>query len=149
MPGGSGALAQDQADPLATLAAASRPWQDLRLRALSVAVLARSALAGIWLGALPWVALVTLGVGGLAFEWVHLCGAAAMRWPGILVMLAVLAGCGLAATETCRLGRAAAGGGGTTLLGRRRRRWPAMAPLDELWGALRRLVRHLPDLAAR
>ncbi len=66
-------------------------WEDLRTRVISAAVLAPLALLCIWLGAVPWIVLLTVGASGLAWEWVALCGCRPLAWPGALVLLAVLA----------------------------------------------------------
>ena len=66
-------------------------WGDLRLRAVSAAVLAPLALLCIWLGAVPWFVLLAVGAVGLAWEWAALCGCYPLAWPGTLVLLAVLA----------------------------------------------------------
>ncbi len=66
-------------------------WGDLRLRAISAAVLAPLALLCIWLGAVPWIVLLAVGALGLAWEWIVLCGRRPLAWPGALVLLAVLA----------------------------------------------------------
>lgn len=57
---------------------------------LSAALLAPAALACIWLGADAWTALMAAAAGGLAYEWVALCGARPGRWPGLVVPCAVL-----------------------------------------------------------
>ena len=77
---------------LAARPAARRTWGDLRQRAVSAALLVPLALACIWLGAAAWTVLIALGVAGLATEWVQLCGARVLGWPGLAVPLAVLAG---------------------------------------------------------
>lgn len=86
MPGVSAALAGAEAAPAAGLFR----WRDLRKRALSAAILAPVALACIWLGELPWVVLVALGMALLTVEWVTLCGLRAWTLPGALVPLAVM-----------------------------------------------------------
>jgi phosphatidate cytidylyltransferase len=65
-------------------------WGDLRKRVLSAALLAPTALACIWLGADAWTALMAVGAGGLAYEWVALCGERPWRMPGLIVPAAVL-----------------------------------------------------------
>jgi phosphatidate cytidylyltransferase len=66
-------------------------WADLRLRALSAAVLAPLALLCIWLGATLWIVLLAVGAVGLTWEWAALCGRHPLAWPGALAPLAVLA----------------------------------------------------------
>jgi phosphatidate cytidylyltransferase len=53
-------------------------WRDLRLRALSAAVLIPIALGALWAGGMVWLALMILGVAGLATEWTMM----ARRRPG-------------------------------------------------------------------
>ena len=65
-------------------------WSDFRKRALSAAVMAPASLACIWLGALPWIVLLALAAGGLAVEWVRLCGARPAAPSGLAVPIAVL-----------------------------------------------------------
>ena len=86
---------------LASARPGARPaaWGDLRKRAISAAVLAPLALLCIWLGAVPWTALLAVGVAGLAWEWVELCGARPLAWPGVLVPLAVLAAGAVSAAD--------------------------------------------------
>jgi len=67
-------------------------WNDLGRRALSAAVLAPVALACIWYGAAPYVVLIAVAGGGLAIEWVWLCGAWPSRAPGVWVPATVLLG---------------------------------------------------------
>ncbi len=57
---------------------------------LSAALLAPAALACIWLGADAWTALMAAAAGGLAYEWVALCGGRPGRMPGLAVPVAVL-----------------------------------------------------------
>ncbi len=57
---------------------------------MSAALLAPAALACIWLGADAWTALMAAAAGGLAYEWVALCGGRPGRMPGLGVPLAVL-----------------------------------------------------------
>jgi phosphatidate cytidylyltransferase len=63
--------------PAKTAPAGSSPggarWSDLRLRALSAAVLVPVALGCLWLGGWAWAALVALGAVGLGWEWWQLC----------------------------------------------------------------------------
>lgn len=66
-------------------------WGDLRTRALSAAVLAPLALACLWFGGWWWATLVAAIAGGLAFEWVSLCGVRPASPGGAAVLLGVLA----------------------------------------------------------
>ena len=65
-------------------------WNDLGKRTLSAAVMAPVALACLWVGGLPGLALVALAAAGLALEWVKLCGGPPTGLPGISVAGAVL-----------------------------------------------------------
>ncbi len=60
-------------------------------------MLAPLGLACLWFGTWAWLALVALAAGGLAVEWVHLCGRRALTPAGLAVPLAVLAAGGTAA----------------------------------------------------
>jgi phosphatidate cytidylyltransferase len=70
-------------------------WGDLGRRTVSALVLAPVALVCIWIGAVPFAAVVMLAGLGLSAEWVRLCGAWPWGWPGAavpaLVLLASLA----------------------------------------------------------
>ncbi|PZW43582.1 phosphatidate cytidylyltransferase [Humitalea rosea] len=90
------------AAPVAT-ARTSKDWRDLRKRALSAAVLGPAALAGIWLGAAPWTAMIALAIAVLAWEWVHLCGLRTRTLPGAAVPLVVLAACTFSIADEGRL----------------------------------------------
>ena len=68
----------------------AKQWGDLRKRVLSAALLAPAALACIWLGADAWTALMAVAAGGLAYEWVALCGGRPGRMPGLGVPFVVL-----------------------------------------------------------
>jgi phosphatidate cytidylyltransferase len=59
-------LARALADPAASRA---QRWSDLRLRAISTAVMAPLALGCLWLGGWPWIVLVSLATLVLADEW--------------------------------------------------------------------------------
>ncbi len=50
-------------------------WRDLRVRAVSAAVLIPVALAALWGGGLAWHALTLVGVACLAWEWVTMARA--------------------------------------------------------------------------
>ena len=54
------------------------------------------ALACLWVGAAPGLALVALGAAGLALEWVKLCGGQPQGAPGLTVAAAVLLAVGAA-----------------------------------------------------
>jgi phosphatidate cytidylyltransferase len=67
-------LARALADGAASKPAASaRRWGDLRLRVLSAAVLAPSALFCLWTGGWLWTALVAAGTIGMFAEWIAMC----------------------------------------------------------------------------
>jgi phosphatidate cytidylyltransferase len=73
------------------VSAATQRWRDLRLRALSAAVLAPAAIACVWAGGLPWTVLMAAALALLAWEWVRLCGFSTARLPGLVVPPVVLA----------------------------------------------------------
>jgi phosphatidate cytidylyltransferase len=77
----------------------AKPWRDLKKRAISAAVLGPGALLCIWLGALPWTALMAVAIAGLVWEWVHLCGLRNRALPGAAVPLAVFIACAFAAFQ--------------------------------------------------
>ena len=80
------------ADPAPTAAASrSARWGDLRKRAISAALLAPLALLCIWLGAVPWTALIAVAAVGLGMEWANLCGKRALAWPGVAVPIQLAA----------------------------------------------------------
>src|ERR1700692_2092932 len=58
--------------PVSARPPASR-WAALRLRILSAAVLAPLALGCIWIGGVPFAALLAVITAGLAYEWLGLC----------------------------------------------------------------------------
>jgi phosphatidate cytidylyltransferase len=74
----------------------AKRWRDLKKRAISAAVLGPGALLCIWLGALPWTALMAVAIAGLVWEWVHLCGLRNRALPGAAVPLAVFVACAFA-----------------------------------------------------
>ena len=90
MPGASAGSGRVLPDTINGRAGQARRWGDLRKRALSAALLAPTALACIWLGADAWTALMALAAGGLAYEWVALCGGQPRRMPGLVVPAVVL-----------------------------------------------------------
>ena len=67
-------------------------WSDLRKRVLSAAVLAPVVLYAIWVGGLPYSVLMLAAAAALAWEWVSLCGGLRAQLPGVIVMVAVVAG---------------------------------------------------------
>jgi phosphatidate cytidylyltransferase len=71
----------------------AKRWRDLKKRAISAAVLGPGALLCIWLGAMPWTALMAVAIAGLVWEWVHLCGMRNRDWPGMAVPVAVFIAC--------------------------------------------------------
>jgi phosphatidate cytidylyltransferase len=79
------------AEPRARPAATGFRWGDLRKRVISAVLLAPLALACLWLGGWWWAALLALAAGGLAVEWVRLCGGRLASPEGGVVPLAVLA----------------------------------------------------------
>ena len=74
----------------------AKRWRDLKKRAISAAVLGPGALLCIWLGALPWTALMAVAIAGLVWEWVHLCGLRNRVLPGAAVPVAVFIACAFA-----------------------------------------------------
>lgn len=68
--------------------APASPWRDLRLRALSAAVLIPVAIGALWAGDIAWLALVIAANLALLWEWVRMC----RRRPGPLAIPAMLAG---------------------------------------------------------
>ena len=114
MPRASGASARGPADAarapavpeptltgtlLATTPTAGRRWTDLRKRLISAAVLAPLAIACLWFGAQAWMSLIAVAAGGLAIEWVQLCGRRAAAGAGLGVPLAVFAAGAVAVRE--------------------------------------------------
>jgi phosphatidate cytidylyltransferase len=81
----------------------SRPdptrWNDLRKRVVSAAVLAPAALLCIWYGGTPYKIMLIGGAVGLAWEWAAMCGASALRPPGVFGAAAVVLGTLLAALD--------------------------------------------------
>lgn len=69
--------------------ASSSRWADLRLRAISAAVLIPLALGALWLGGWPWVLVMGAATGGLSGEWWTMCHRRRSSWTPALV------GCGL------------------------------------------------------
>ena len=67
-------------------------WSDLRKRVVSAAILAPVVLLCIWAGGLPFKIMLVTAALGLAWEWVALFRAAALRVPGLCVVVAVVAG---------------------------------------------------------
>ena len=68
MPGASGVLARDPAEPVPR----SGRWGDLRIRVLSAVVLVPLALACVWIGGLAFRGLIAAAAVGLAVEWMGL-----------------------------------------------------------------------------
>jgi len=81
MPGGSGALARDPAEPLAPVR-----WPDLRARLISAGVIVPVAWVCLWYGGWVWMAWVGIGAVGLLAEWLRL----SRRQPGALTLAAGL-----------------------------------------------------------
>lgn len=90
MPGASAGSGRALPETFNGQADQAKRWGDLRQRVLSAALLAPTAVACIWLGADAWTALMALAAGGLAYEWVALCGARPWRMPGLVVPAVVL-----------------------------------------------------------
>jgi phosphatidate cytidylyltransferase len=74
----------------------AKRWRDLKKRAISAAILGPGALLCIWLGALPFTALMAVAMAGLVWEWVHLCGLRNRALPGAAVPVAVFIACAFA-----------------------------------------------------
>ncbi|PHK96366.1 phosphatidate cytidylyltransferase [Pseudoroseomonas rhizosphaerae] len=81
--------------PPSPAADSAKRWRDLKKRALSAAVLGPGAVLCIWLGAIPWTALMTVAIALLTWEWVRLCGLRSRAWPGIAVPAVVFVACAL------------------------------------------------------
>ena len=63
-------------------------WRDLRLRMISAAVLAPTALLCVWLGGLWFLGLVVVGLAAMGWEWRGMCGPKrGMRLLGVLYIL--------------------------------------------------------------
>jgi phosphatidate cytidylyltransferase len=92
MPGESGALVLALREP-DNGASSSGSWGDLRLRALSAAILAPVALLCVWRGGLAWQLLMGLVVLGLAVEWTQMSGRPGRAWPGQAIAAGVLLLC--------------------------------------------------------
>jgi phosphatidate cytidylyltransferase len=89
----------------------AKRWNDLRKRVLSAMVLGPAAVACIWLGAVPFTAMIALAIAILAWEWVHLCGRQTRALPGLAVPLVVLLAGAFAVADQVRLGVAMLAGG--------------------------------------
>jgi len=88
----------------ATASAEAKRWRDLRKRFLSALVLGPAALLCVWLGAIPFAAMIAACVGVLAWEWVHLCGMRTRAMPGLAVPVAVFAACALVVWDQTEVG---------------------------------------------
>ena len=93
-------------------------WSDLRPRVLSAAILAPAVLLCIWVGGVSFKIMLIAGALGLASEWVGMCRVSAMRMPGIVAVVAIVAGTAAAAFGQIAVGLAlfAIGAAGTVLL---------------------------------
>lgn len=93
-------------------------WSDLRPRVLSAAILAPTVLLCIWVGGVSFKIMLIAGALGLASEWVGMCRVSAMRMPGIVAVVAIVAGTAAAAFGQIAVGLAlfAIGAAGTVLL---------------------------------
>lgn len=69
----------------------SSRWNDLRLRALSAALMAPIALICIWLGDVPFAAMILAGTAGMLFEWHDMvrtgCGSGGSLLAGVIYIL--------------------------------------------------------------
>jgi phosphatidate cytidylyltransferase len=74
-------------------------WTDLRKRVLSAAILAPAAMLCIWLGEVPWTAMVAVAIAVMTWEWVHLCGRHVRALPGLAVPAAVLLAAAVAVAD--------------------------------------------------
>jgi len=86
-------------------------WGDLRTRVISACLLAPVVLACLWFGDGWWSGLLVLAAGGLAVEWVRLCGGRLASPAGLTILFGVLAAgaTGLAELELLGVGLIAAG----------------------------------------
>ena len=66
-------------------------WGDLRARVISACLLAPVVLACLWFGDGWWSGLLVLAAGGLAVEWVRLCGGRLASPAGLTILFGVLA----------------------------------------------------------
>jgi phosphatidate cytidylyltransferase len=87
----SAALGLALPDPKPTGRAAR--WADLRLRVASAVVLGPLALACVWFGGIPWLAIVVVAGLGTCWEWVQMARReAGALWSGLVyVLLSILA----------------------------------------------------------
>jgi phosphatidate cytidylyltransferase len=67
----------------------SARWGDLRLRAISAAVLVPVALGCLWLGGIAWLALIVAAGVGMAWEWWRLWRRRPGRVPALGLLLGV------------------------------------------------------------
>ena len=113
MPVASAGSVPGRPDPAAPPApAVSRfRWGDLRMRAVSAALLAPLVLACLWFGVWWWAALLAVAAAGLAVEWVHLCGGRLASPAGIAIPLTVLVAAVAALIDSELLGIAVVGAG--------------------------------------
>lgn len=110
----------------------SRPnptqWNDLRKRVVSAAFLAPAVLLCIWYGGMPYKLMLIGGAVGLTWEWASMCGASALRPPGVFGAAAVVLGTLAAAFGHVGIGLAILGCGAalTALLASGFAHWRAL-----------------------
>jgi phosphatidate cytidylyltransferase len=116
-------------EPPPPASAAGGRWSDLRKRLISAAILAPIVLLCIWLGGVPYAVLLLGASIGLAWEWVALCGATPLGWPGVLVVVAAVAGAFAAALGQAPAGLAtlALGAAATAVAARGSVQWRALS----------------------
>ena len=103
MRGGSGVSGPALADP-------TTRWTDLGKRVASAVILAPLALTCLWVGGTPFQILIVLAAGGVAVEWVWLCGQRVSRVSGGIVVVGVLAASVCATQGYALAGLGAVGG---------------------------------------
>lgn len=107
----------------------SSRWNDLRKRLISAGILAPIVLVCIWAGGAPYALLLLGASAALAWEWVTMCGVSPVRWPGMLPVLAIIAGAGAAVVDQPLAGLAilVAGAAVTAVLAGDAVHWRALA----------------------
>ncbi len=78
-------------------------WQDLRMRAISAAILAPAVLLCIWFGGIAWMVLIALAVAGMVHEWMRICR---FRFSALAVVMLLAIGLAGAALLWLRQGEA-------------------------------------------
>lgn len=104
-------------------------WSDLRNRVASAAILAPAALLCIWFGGAPYKIMLIGAAAGVAWEWAAMCGASAIRPPGLFGAVAVVLGTLTAALGYVGLALAilACGTALTAILAQGTKHWRALA----------------------